>query len=95
MSTSRSTSPSPNTGPLSAPSSIDWLRNQRGSTAVVPYSPLACAKMPVSAPVTWEELRKIDSPARFTIRDAAELNDRAASPSLAGWGMADQILPDA
>ncbi|MEP6784364.1 MAG: DNA ligase D [Sphingomonadales bacterium] len=74
---------------------IDWLRNQRGSTAVVPYSARARANVPVSAPVTWEELRKIDSPAKFTIRDAAELNERATSAELAGWGMADQVLPDA
>ncbi len=74
---------------------IDWLRNQRGSTAVVPYSARARANMPVAAPVTWEELRDIDSPARFTIRDAAELNDRAVSSGLSGWGMAEQVLPDA
>ncbi len=74
---------------------IDWLRNQRGSTAIVPYSARARANMPVAAPVTWEELRDIDSPAHFTIRDAAELNDRAVSSGLAGWGMAEQVLPDA
>jgi bifunctional non-homologous end joining protein LigD len=71
---------------------IDWLRNQRGSTAVMPYSARARSGMPVAAPVTWEELRDTDTPARFTIRDADLLRDRAAM--LAGWGVAAQVLPD-
>ncbi len=73
---------------------IDWLRNQRGSTAVLPYVVRARLGAPVAAPVTWEELRDIDAPARFTIRDAAKLIERATSPDLAGWGTADQALPD-
>lgn len=73
---------------------IDWLRNQRGSTAVLPYSARARAGAPVAAPVAWRELDDIDSPARWTIRDATELLKRADSRLLAGWGVADQVLPD-
>lgn len=73
---------------------IDWLRNQRGSTAVLPYSARARAGAPVAAPVAWRELDDIDSPARWTIRDAADLRQRADSRLLAGWGVADQVLPD-
>lgn len=73
---------------------IDWLRNQRGSTAVLPYSARARAGAPVAAPVAWRELDDIDTPARWTIRDADELLQRADSRLLAGWGMADQVLPD-
>ncbi|KQM90469.1 ATP-dependent DNA ligase [Sphingomonas sp. Leaf22] len=73
---------------------IDWLRNQRGSTAVLPYSARARAGAPVAAPVAWRELDDIDSPARWTIRDAGELLKRADSRLLAGWGVADQVLPD-
>ncbi len=73
---------------------IDWLRNQRGSTAVLPYVARARPGAPVSAPVTWEELRKIEKANAFTVNDAANLVVRATSSDLAGWGMADQALPD-
>ena len=73
---------------------IDYLRNQRGSTAIMPYSARARAGAPVSAPVSWTELRDIDTAARWSVRDADELLARATSRALAGWGVADQVLPD-
>jgi len=73
---------------------IDYLRNQRGSTAIMPYSARARAGAPVAAPVSWTELRTIDTAARWNVHDAAELLDRATSRALAGWGVADQVLPD-
>ena len=69
---------------------IDWLRNQRGATAVVPYS----ARARAGAPVAWDELAGLDTAARFTIADAAALIDREGSSALAGWGVAEQRLPD-
>ncbi|MEO8454813.1 MAG: DNA ligase D [Sphingomicrobium sp.] len=74
---------------------LDWLRNQRGATAVMPYSARAREGAPVSAPVTWEELGRFESGHHFSIRDAGELLDRASSKALAGWGKAKQALPDA
>ncbi|PTS88747.1 DNA ligase D, partial [Sphingomonas sp. HMWF008] len=73
---------------------IDWLRNQRGSTAVLPYVARARPGAPVAAPVSWTELRDIDTAGRWSVRAAAELVARAASRDLAGWGVADQVLPD-
>ncbi len=73
---------------------IDWLRNQRGSTAVIPYSVRARAGAPIAAPVSWTELREIETAGVWTLRDADKLLRRAASPALAGWGMARQTLPD-
>jgi len=73
---------------------IDWLRNQRGSTAILPYSARAREGAPVAVPVSWSELRDIDTAARWTVRDGAELLARARSRALAGWGEADQALPD-
>jgi bifunctional non-homologous end joining protein LigD len=73
---------------------IDYLRNQRGSTAVLPYAARARETAPVAAPVTWSELRDLDSAKAFTIRDAATLIERANSRALAGWGTANQELPD-
>jgi bifunctional non-homologous end joining protein LigD len=73
---------------------IDYLRNQRGSTAVLPYVARAREGAPVAAPVSWSELRDVDSPKHFSIRDAAELLERATGRALAGWGQAEQVLPD-
>jgi bifunctional non-homologous end joining protein LigD len=74
---------------------IDWLRNQRGATAVMPYSARGREGAPVAAPVTWDELDEYASGHHFCIRDADELIDRAESKALAGWGKAKQSLPDA
>ncbi|MBV9528750.1 DNA ligase D [Sphingomonas sp.] len=74
---------------------LDWLRNQRGATAVMPYSARAREGAPVSAPIGWEELDRYDSGHHFSIRDADELLDRAGSKLLAGWGRAKQSLPNA
>ncbi|WP_454886240.1 DNA ligase D [Sphingomonas oryzagri] len=73
---------------------IDYLRNQRGATAVMPYSARARAGSPVAVPVTWEELRKMDGAARWNVGDAKELAKRAGSKAMARWGIADQTLPD-
>ena len=74
---------------------LDWLRNQRGATAVMPYSARAREGAPVAAPIAWDELDDYDSGAAFSIRDADELLKRAKSKRLAGWGEAKQSLPDA
>ena len=72
---------------------IDWLRNQRGSTAIMPYSARARAGAPVAVPIDWDGLAAIDSARHWTIADARALLDRAASPTLKGWGFARQALP--
>ncbi|MFL6748951.1 MAG: DNA ligase D, partial [Sphingomicrobium sp.] len=74
---------------------LDWLRNQRGATAVMPYSARAKDGAPVAAPIAWEELDKFKSGAAFSIRDADELIQRAGSKLLSGWGVARQKLPKA
>jgi len=73
---------------------IDYLRNQRGATAVMPWTARAREGAPVAVPVTWQELRKIDRASHWHIGDATELAKRAGSKALAGWGQADQTLPD-
>ena len=74
---------------------LDWLRNQRGATAVMPFSVRAREGAPVAAPIAWEELDKYARGNHFTMRDADELLKRAESKLLAGWGKAKQALPDA
>jgi bifunctional non-homologous end joining protein LigD len=73
---------------------VDYLRNQRGATAVMPYSARARSGAPVAAPITWKEMETIDTPAHWHVGDAVELVKRAGSKALAGWGRADQVLPD-
>ena len=73
---------------------LDWLRNQRGATAILPYAVRARANAPVAAPITWDELADVDSGGYYTIADAEELLRRAASKALAGWGVAEQALPE-
>ncbi|MES2120293.1 MAG: DNA ligase D [Pseudomonadota bacterium] len=74
---------------------LDWLRNQRGATAVLPYSARGRDGAPVAAPIVWEELDRYQGGNHFSIRDADELLERASSKALAGWGKAKQALPDA
>jgi bifunctional non-homologous end joining protein LigD len=73
---------------------IDYLRNQRGATAVMPYAARAREGAPVAAPLTWQELTELDKPSHWHIGDAQELLRRARSPKLRHWGRADQVLPD-
>ena len=40
-------------------SSVDYLRNNRGSTCVAPYSLRARVGAPISMPILWEDLAKI------------------------------------
>ncbi|MBN9146576.1 MULTISPECIES: DNA ligase D [unclassified Novosphingobium] len=73
---------------------IDWLRNQRGSTAVLPYSVRAREGAPVAVPLDWEELERMENAHPFGIADLSRLIERAGGKSLAGWGHADQPLPE-
>ena len=72
---------------------LDFLRNHRTATAVMPYSARARPGMPVAAPATWEELDRIERSDSFTIADAAALMNRAKSRTLKDWGTGAQRLP--
>jgi bifunctional non-homologous end joining protein LigD len=73
---------------------LDYLRNQRGSTAVLPYSARARDGAPVAVPVAWDELESMRNARPFSIADAPALLARASAGPLAGWGFAEQELPD-
>ncbi len=73
---------------------LDWLRNERGATAVLPYSARARETAAVAAPISWDELVKLKDAKPYSVADADALLKRAASRDLKGWGEADQALPD-
>jgi bifunctional non-homologous end joining protein LigD len=72
---------------------LDFLRNQRTATAIMPYSARARSGMPVAAPVRWDELQDIDTAAAFTIADVDELLKRARGRTLKSWASGAQLLP--
>lgn len=54
---------------------IDWLRNQKTATAVLPWSLRARKGAPVAAPTTWMKLARIERASAYDIRSAPKLAD--------------------
>src|SRR5690606_35512573 len=50
---------------------VDYLRNERGSTAIAPYSTRARKGCPIATPVSWEELGGLDAANVFHLGDMA------------------------
>jgi bifunctional non-homologous end joining protein LigD len=55
---------------------VDWLRNERGSTAIAPYSTRARENGPVATPVGWRELEDLESANCFRIDDVIKRMQR-------------------
>lgn len=51
---------------------LDWLRNERGATAIAPFSVRARPGAPVACPVTWDELPRIRKAGAFSTAQALE-----------------------
>ncbi|WEK04778.1 MAG: DNA ligase D [Candidatus Devosia phytovorans] len=50
---------------------IDYLRNERGSTAIAPWSSRSREGAPAAVPVSWDELPEIKAANQFTLAMAA------------------------
>ena len=72
---------------------LDYLRNDRMSTAVAPLSPRARAGATVSMPLSWSQVKKGLDPNRFTVRTAPGLLEM--SSAWADWRDAERPLADA
>jgi bifunctional non-homologous end joining protein LigD len=72
---------------------LDYLRNDRLSTAVAVLSPRARAGAPISMPVLWKDVRRGLDPKRYTVRSAPQLL-RKAEP-WEGYAKAARSLADA
>ncbi|MCB1461170.1 MAG: DNA ligase D [Nitratireductor sp.] len=57
---------------------VDWLRNDRGSTAIAPYSIRARKGAPVAVPVMWKELVELDSASGFKMTDVVKQLTKAS-----------------
>jgi bifunctional non-homologous end joining protein LigD len=55
---------------------VDWLRNERGSTAIAPYSTRARKNGPVATPVGWNELEDLSAANCFRIDDVMKRLER-------------------
>jgi bifunctional non-homologous end joining protein LigD len=56
---------------------VDWLRNERGATAIAPYSTRARKGAPIATPVDWDELKSLAAANLFRISDMADRLARA------------------
>jgi bifunctional non-homologous end joining protein LigD len=54
---------------------VDYLRNDRGATAVAPYSPRARSGAPVAVPLAWKELASTHAPV-FRVHDFDQWSGR-------------------
>ncbi len=64
---------------------IDWMRNQRGATAIAPYSLRAHPGAPVATPVAWTDLPGIDTARPYTLDTIDSLLSRRGHDPWRGY----------
>ena len=70
---------------------VDYLRNQRGSTAICPYSTRARKGAHIAAPLSWQGVAKLKNAQPYRVADAAKLA-RVGDP-WKGYALLKQSLP--
>jgi bifunctional non-homologous end joining protein LigD len=71
---------------------IDYLRNQRGTTAIAAYSTRARPGAAVSMPIDWSELGPGIGPAHFTVANAPQRLAALASNPWEGFRAAEALI---
>ncbi|MSU89515.1 DNA ligase D [Rhodobacteraceae bacterium 2CG4] len=72
---------------------IDWLRNERGATAIAPWSVRARPGAPVAVPVSWDELAKLTSANGFDMGAArARLSRHCPLQALGAQSVGTQVV---
>lgn len=71
---------------------VDYLRNERGATAVAPFSPRARAGAPVSMPLAWKELSAAERP-YFSVSNFDQWKARLKKDPWKGIDNLKQKLP--
>ncbi|MDT1064278.1 DNA ligase D [Paracoccus sp. CPCC 101403] len=74
---------------------VDYLRNQRGATAVAAYSTRAREGAPVSAPLAWDELGPDIRPNYFTVENMPTRLAALSSDPWDGFRSEAVVLPGA
>jgi bifunctional non-homologous end joining protein LigD len=72
---------------------IDYLRNDRTSTAIAPYSTRAREGAPVAWPLSWDQLKRAKSGADFNVESAKRAVKRLKSSPWQGYDDARRPLP--
>ncbi|HEY3540518.1 MAG TPA: DNA ligase D [Trinickia sp.] len=71
---------------------VDYLRNNRGSSTVVAFSPRARAGMGVSVPLAWEEVEQTTGGAQWTVTNLHERLDTLRADPWADYAKARQRI---
>jgi bifunctional non-homologous end joining protein LigD len=72
---------------------VDYLRNSREATAIVPYSTRARAGAPVAVPVAWPELGSLRAANQYTVKNISQRLSRLRADPWAGMGRSSPVLP--
>jgi len=71
---------------------VDYLRNDRGATAIAPYSTRARSGAPVSVPITWDELTNRLTSDQFNINNLPARFSRLKKDPWAAIGKINQAI---
>jgi bifunctional non-homologous end joining protein LigD len=71
---------------------VDYLRNDRGATAIAPYSTRNRPGAPVSAPLSWEELSPTIASDHFNIHNLVTRLSKLKKDPWAGMGATKQTI---
>lgn len=74
---------------------IDWMRNQRGATAIAPYSLRARPGAPIATPVSWRELPRIERADAYTLGNIRARLSHLKSDPWKGYGDVRQSITNA